>query len=256
MTRVLLTNDDGIDSPGLHALARVARSRDLEVTVAAPHEDRSGTSASLTALQEDGRLVVWPTDIGLPQVRGFSVEATPAFIVHAACAGAFGAVPELVLCGINLGPNVGHAVLHSGTVGAALTAATLGLPAAAFSLTSAQPEQFETASEAAGQVIDHLLHHRDGPAAHIGKAFNVNSPDVPIAEHHGLRNARLAHFGAVQAKIGETGEGYVTMEFNPPEAHPKPDSDAALLSQGWSTVTVLAPPARVEAPGLAPGVAW
>ena len=112
------------------------------------------------------------------------------------------------------------------------------------------------ASEAAGQVIDHLLHHLDGPAAHIGKAFNVNSPDVPIAEHHGLRYARLAHFGAVQAKIGETGEGYVTMEFNPPEAHPKPDSDAALLSQGWSTVTVLAPPARVEAPGLAPGAAW
>ena len=77
--RALVTNDDGVHSPGLHALAQVAVHAGLEVVIAAPHEERSGASASLTALQEDGRLIIHESEThveGVEQVLG--VEASPA----------------------------------------------------------------------------------------------------------------------------------------------------------------------------------
>src|SRR5687768_6804026 len=117
--RVLVTNDDGIDSPGILALARAALEVGLDVTVAAPSWDSSGASASLTAVERDGRFLLSKETLpGLDGVRAFGVEAAPAFIVRAAVRGAFGPEPDLVLSGVNHGPNTGHAVLHSGTVGA------------------------------------------------------------------------------------------------------------------------------------------
>jgi 5'-nucleotidase len=72
--------------------------------------------------------------------------------------------------------------------------------------------------------------------------LNVNVPDVPPDRLRGLRPARLADFGAVQADIGETGEGFVAMTFSEVEADPAPDTDVALLREGWATVTALRAP--------------
>jgi 5'-nucleotidase len=242
--RVLVTNDDGIDSPGLHRLARVAVEAGLEVVVAAPHEEYSGSSASLSALAEGGRLVVH--DRALPGVaaeRVLAVEASPGFIVFAGVRDAFGPRPDLVLSGINRGPNTGTAVLHSGTVGATLTGVTQGVPGLAVSLAGSDPQAWDTAEEAARRALGWLLEHPVGAAV-----VNVNVPDVPPEELRGLRPARLAHFGAVQADVGEVGEGFVTLTFSEVGEDPAPDSDVALLRQGWATVTALSAPC--EAPGV------
>jgi 5'-nucleotidase len=117
MTRVLITNDDGIEAPGLAALAFVARRAGFDVVVAAPSQEMSGMSAALKVERTDGKLPLRRT------AAGFAVDGTPASIVGLAARGAFGEPPDVVLSGINRGANVGIGILHSGTVGAVLTAA-------------------------------------------------------------------------------------------------------------------------------------
>ncbi|MGH9040933.1 MAG: 5'/3'-nucleotidase SurE, partial [Acidimicrobiia bacterium] len=161
--RCLVTNDDGIASPGIAALARVAVGAGLDVVVAAPLRDTSGASASITAVEEEGRFVVEPRSLpGLEGCDVYGVGGLPAFIALTGCRGAFGPVPDVVLSGINHGPNTGFAVLHSGTVGAALTASTHGARAMAVSLHSGAhirvPEHagtphWETAAEIARQLL-------------------------------------------------------------------------------------------------------
>ncbi len=245
--RALLTNDDGIHSAGLRALAAVAVEAGLEVVVAAPHAERSGASASFSALQESGRLIVhdqaWD-DVGVQRATG--VEASPAFIVFAAAHGAFGAPPDLVLSGINHGPNTGQAVLHSGTVGAALTASTQRIGSLAVSMASSEPRHWDTARTVTARALDWLLEH---PQDHV---LNINVPDVPWAELRGLRDAPLASFGAVQADVNEVGTGFVTLTVSEietdSEAGSEADTDADLLADGWATATVLRAPCAV--PGV------
>lgn len=237
--RALVTNDDGIDAAGLRTLAAVAVDAGLDVVIAAPHAEFSGASASLTALGTDGRLLVHDRSIdGLDGVRAVGVEAAPAFITFAAVHGAFGPVPDLVLSGVNHGPNTGHAVLHSGTVGAALTAATQGRRALAVSMASEAPVHLDTAAAVARRALRWLL------AADTGDPFalSVNVPDVALPELRGLRPARLAAFGAVQASVAEVGEGFVTLTIAAVDAVHEPGTDAALLLDGWATATVLVGP--------------
>ena len=244
--RALITNDDGIDSPGLLLLSQIATMAGLEVTVAAPHTERSGSSAALSALEADGRLLVEDRVLpGLPGIQAAAVQASPALIVFVAAHGAFGERPGIVLSGINQGPNTGQAVLHSGTVGAALTAQTHGIPAMAVSLASAEPRHWDTAATAAGQALDWFLRRTD-------KAIvaNVNVPDLPADQLRGLRAARLAPLGAVQATIGKPGRGFIPVTFSEPEQETAADTDLALLHRGWATVTALHGPCEGELPDL------
>lgn len=242
--RVLVTNDDGIDSIGLHLLARVAVAAGLDVTVAAPDEEYSGSSASLTALADGGRLRVHERQIpDLDAGRVLAVEATPGFIAFTGARGAFGDRPDLILSGINKGPNTGHAILHSGTVGATLTGATHGIPGLAISLAAAHPTEWDTAEVVARRALGWLLDHPPGSTV-----LNVNVPNVPPDQLKGLRPARLASFGAVQADVREAGEGFVTLTFSEVPDEPEPDTDVALLREGWATMTALRAPC--EDPGV------
>jgi 5'-nucleotidase len=237
VTLALVTNDDGIDSPGLHALARLAADLGLEVLVAAPTRESSGASASLGAVEKDGRLVVEPREIErLADLRVIAVRAAPAFIVRAALHEAFGPKPDLVLSGINQGANTGHAVLHSGTVGAALTATTYGCSSLAVSLASSGDQcRWATAVAMARPVAEWLL-AADGPAV-----LNLNVPNVAIEAVRGLRQAPLASFGVVQTKVTEVGHGYVHLEYSEIDPLSEPDSDAGLLAHGWAVLTPLNP---------------
>src|SRR5688500_18979300 len=216
--RCLVTNDDGIDSEGLRVLAEVALDAGFEVVVAAPMEEASGASASITAVEEDGHFVVEPRTLpGLEDAcTVLAVGGLQAFFALTGMRGAFGPAPDIVLSGINSGPNTGYAVLHSGTVGAALTASTFGARAMAVSLNnrtrtvsgagvrpSAMKPHWDTAVEVARRVLPSLL---DSAA---GTVLNVNAPNIPLAEVKGLEHARLARFGAVQTNVAERGEGYV-----------------------------------------------
>jgi 5'-nucleotidase len=232
--RALITNDDGIDSEGLRTLAGIAFDAGLEVLVAAPGWDSSGASASLTAVEKEGRFIVHERALeGLDEVRALAVEAAPAFIVWAAVHRAFGDPPDIVLSGVNNGPNTGSAVLHSGTVGAALTASTHGRTAAAFSLGVGGPPQWDTAADVARLVVDWLMAH-DDPVV-----LNVNVPNVPRADLRGITPAALSSVGAVQANVTEVGRGYVKLAYEPLEVHHEPGTDAALLAQNLATVTPL-----------------
>ncbi|EIV92813.1 5'/3'-nucleotidase SurE [Frankia sp. QA3] len=284
--RALITNDDGIDSVGLRTLVRVALAAGLEVTVAAPHTERSGSSASLSALEVGGRLLIESRELdgfnlpvaedtvradlgdavdaacfrdpvlsaeavgGRRPPEAFAVHATPAMIVLVGVRGAFGLPPDVVLSGVNHGPNTGQAVLHSGTVGAALTARSHGVPALALSLASARPTHWETAARVTDQALGWLLTHlTDHSASRTPVVLNVNVPDIAPEQLRGLRPATLASFGAVQAEFGERGEGYITTTFTDINAEAEPGTDVALLRAGWATATALTGPTEASTIG-------
>jgi 5'-nucleotidase len=233
--RALVTNDDGIDSPGIAALASVAVEAGLEAVVAAPSWDSSGAAASLTAVEREGRFVLDRRELAdLRGVEAFAAQAAPAFIVRAGVTGAFGARPDIVLSGINRGPNTGHAVLHSGTVGAALTASTFALPAMAVSLDArASTCYWETATAVARVALRWLLD------AGEPMVLNVNAPNCPLDELRGIRSTRLAAFGAVQTTITEQGAGYVKLAYGEVDADLEPGTDAAALAERVASVTSL-----------------
>lgn len=232
-----MTNDDGVESAGIRALAGVGVAAGLDVVVAAPSWDSSGTSASLTAVEDGGRFLVerrhWDD---LPDVPVHAVEATPAFIARAGLEGAFGDPPDVVLSGINIGQNTGTSVLHSGTVGAVLTASTHRCRGLAVSIAMGGPLRWGTPAHFAGRALEWLLD------AEPGVALNLNVPDVPLDEVRGLARAHLSAAGVVQATITEVGTGWVKMSYVEGDGHLEQGSDAALLAAGYATLTpVLAP---------------
>lgn len=244
--RALITNDDGIQSEGLRCLALAAREAGLDAVVAAPSWDSSGASASLTAVEQDGRLLLDERRLeGLDGTPAFAVEAAPAFIVRAALNGAFGPNPDLVLSGVNLGPNTGHAVLHSGTVGAALTASIHGRPAAAFSIGTGSTVHWDTAAAVASSVIGWMM------AARPSAVLNVNVPNLPEPSLRGFEPARLAPFGAVHTHVTETGKGYVKLAFEEAREEAEAGTDAAFLAEGCACYTPLVAPCERSVKRLA-----
>jgi 5'-nucleotidase len=236
--RALVTNDDGIESPGLHVLARTALAAGLDVVVAAPAEQCSGASASITAVRREGRTVVGRRELpGLPDVPAWAVEAQPGHIVVAALTGWFDPVPDIVLSGANHGANVGRAVLHSGTVGAALTGAVHDVRGLAVSLDVALHPTGERHWEAVEAhfpgVLKLLL---DSPP---GTVLSLNVPDRPVAEHRELRAARLAEFGTVQARVDEVADGSLHLGEIEVGTEPEEGTDSALLAAGHPTLTAL-----------------
>lgn len=125
--KILVTNDDGIESAGLHALVRALVDAGRDVLVVAPDRDMSGSGAAIGQIHVDQHIDAERVDLpGLPGVPAYAVDGPPGLCVLAARLGGFGDPPEVVVSGINPGCNTGRAVLHSGTVGAALTAANFG----------------------------------------------------------------------------------------------------------------------------------
>jgi 5'-nucleotidase len=244
--RAVVSNDDGIASDGLAALAAAAIRAGCTVVVAAPDYDASGSGASLAAVADHGQIAIERRALaGLDGTPAYAVRAQPAYIASSAADGAFGERPDLLLSGINAGPNFGRAILHSGTVGAALTAAVHGIPAAAFSLDLRglpAVAHWETAASVAAEVIPVV---RELPA---GTALNVNVPNVDPGALRGIRRAGLAAFGTVQMGLVEEPGGRLRITRTASQdAGPPPWSDSALLASGYATVTAIQPLAEATA---------
>ncbi|MEU4590525.1 5'/3'-nucleotidase SurE [Micromonospora aurantiaca (nom. illeg.)] len=254
--RVLVTNDDGVHAPGIRALARSAYERGMDVVVAAPEAEASGMSAALSAVTDDGRLVFRETELdGLPGVPAYAVAASPAYIAVLAGLGVFGPVPDLLLSGINRGANAGHAVLHSGTVGAALTAGNNGIRALAVSLDVLTPAAASAGSGGAAiavlDSVDDESRHWSTAAdlaatllpwlagADPGTVLNLNVPDRPADQVAGLRQATLAPFGQVQVSVAERGEGFVRTAVEANAVRAIPGTDIAWLADGYAAVTAI-----------------
>ncbi|MGB5733678.1 MAG: 5'/3'-nucleotidase SurE [Thiohalocapsa sp.] len=177
---ILLSNDDGYRSPGLRILAEEL-ARHGDVTVVAPDRDRSGASNSLTL---DVPIRAERLDNGY-----FRVNGTPTDCVHLAITGLLDREPDLVVAGINHGPNLGDDVIYSGTVAAATEGRFLGLPAIAVSIDSHQPRYLETAALFAGRLVAGLRDADMSPST----ILNVNVPDLPPDQIRGLSATRLGH---------------------------------------------------------------
>ena len=133
--KILVTNDDGIDAPGIQALAAGCHAAGHEPVVVAPSEDMSGAAAAVGRVRVDQRIVTRRVTLAsCPDVPAHAISGPPGLAAMTACLGAFGDPPDAVVSGTNAGPNTGRSILHSGTVGAALTAATFGVSALAVSI--------------------------------------------------------------------------------------------------------------------------
>src|SRR5512146_861692 len=172
--RILLTNDDGIGTPGLQALEQSMTSLG-EVTVVAPDGERSGSSQSLTLHQ--------PLRVRTIDERHYAVRGTPADAVILAIYQVLGEKPDIVVSGINPGGNLGENLIYSGTVAAAQEAALHGVPSFAVSRLGRELHGFEDAAAFAVKMAQKILAEGLPP----GVALNVN---VPRGEIRGVRLTR------------------------------------------------------------------
>ena len=234
MTRILVTNDDGVDAPGIHVMARALADAGHDVLVVAPASDRSGSGAAINLIHADQQVDTTRVEIpGSEDIAAFALDGPPGLCVCAARLGAFGDAPAVVVSGINPGCNSGRAILHSGTVGAALTAQSFGASALAVSVDTSDPWRFDTAARVALDVLPMLL---DAPARSV---LNLNVPARAYDDVLGVRWARLAAFGSVRAAVADAGDSGVQFELRATGVQPPPDSDQGLVNEGYASLTTI-----------------
>lgn len=232
VTRVLVTNDDGIDSPGIIRLVEALVAAGFDVTVAAPSTNWSGAGTSIGRF--DPRTGIPLRRVALDGARAYSIDGPPGLAVMAAALGAFGEPFGVVVSGINAGINTGHSVIHSGTVGAALTARTFGAHGVAVSLAPSDPWHWDTAAAIGAAATSWITAAEREPTA-----INVNVPSVPLDQVLGLRRSELDDFGYFRVAIAD--EGNEKLEFEVLQDHDvAPEgSDTWLLGRGYATITAL-----------------
>ncbi len=175
--RILLSNDDGVFAEGLACLyEQLAKKHD--VTVIAPDRNCSGASNALSLRS--------PLRISKMKNGFYSVNGTPSDCVHVGVNKFMSEDPELVVSGINHGPNLGDDVIYSGTVAAATEGRYMGLPAIAVSLTNYKGTHFESAAKVVDEIVDHLPGH----PLPTDQILNVNVPDLPYEQIAGIEVTR------------------------------------------------------------------
>ena len=247
----MVTNDDGIDSVGLHVLARAMR-RHGDVVVVAPDREYSGASAAFGALH-----LIQP-EVHEARVDGidtsWAVSGPPALCVMFARLGAFGAPFDLVVSGINPGANVGRSVYHSGTIGATLTARNGGIPGVAVSQAVSGfgvegqgwddmliGQKWETAAAVTDAVVAGLI--ADWPVDPV--VININVPNVDVADLRGWRRATVgqepprAMAGVtLEPKEGHHGSFYARMSWGEAVELP-PHTDGGAVERGEVAISYL-----------------
>jgi len=248
---ILVTNDDGVDAPGIRVLAAALAAAGHDVLVVAPADDRSGSGAAIGKLYRDRPQPVVPHRWEeFPEIRVFAIDAPPGTAVLAACLGAFGDVPDLVAAGINPGANTGHLVIHSGTVGAALTAAGFDVPALAVSMRWSTTDEYhwETAAAFAVAAVDWVA----TPDA-VPRVVNINVPNVPLGEVLGVQETELAPHGEVWVASADASSGDLNLNVKG-RADAAPGTDVAAVASGYVSVTPLRSVVRSEATGAATAI--
>jgi len=193
--RVLLSNDDGVHAAGLAALA--AAFADDEVWIVAPDREQSASSHSISLHR--------PLRISEVGPRRFAVDGTPTDAVYMALNLLLkGTRPDVVVSGVNHGPNLGNDVLYSGTVAAAMEGALLGVHALAVSLAAPPPHAFEHAAAFAAALARRLVAHPP-PAPSL---LNVNVPAGPVGGYRFTRLGRRTYGTDVMEKLDPRGRKY------------------------------------------------
>jgi 5'-nucleotidase len=232
--RVLLTNDDGIDAPGIAVLEEVASTIAREVWVVAPEHDQSGTSHSISLHA--------PLRFSQKGPRRFGVTGTPGdCVVMAVRHIMLDAPPTLILSGINRGANLGAETVFSGTVGAAMTGLLLGVPSIALSLAFRDRDavRWDTARALAPSAIARLVETGWNARA----ILNVNFPDVPAEEAGPLTFTRqgvgIVRNINVVPRVDPRGLTYHWLQFHREPFADAEDSETAVVASGRIAVTPL-----------------
>lgn len=239
--RILVTNDDGIDSVGLHILARAMQPFG-DVLIVAPDEEYSGAGAAI------GAIWMMTPEVHTGHVEGietaWAVSGPPALCVMFARLGAFGPPPDLIVSGINPGANVGRSVYHSGTVGAAVTGRNGGISGVAVSQAvtgfgvegqgweeALVNQKWDTAATVAANVVETLVAE---PPAESG-VLNINVPNLDVAEIKGYRWTEVGHgppramsTAKLEPKPGHADSFRVKMDWGD-ATEPPPNSDTAAV---------------------------
>ncbi len=239
--RILISNDDGILSPGLAALYAVVADMG-EIHVVAPDSPQSAAGHSITLKHP---LVIQPVQVYSPQpFTGSSVNGRPADCVRLAIRNLLPSPPDLVLSGINEGANIGINVFYSGTVAAAAEAAMFGIPAVAFSASMVGGGDFARAAKLCRRVLDSLLDGQSNPPGlGRGDLFNVNIPALTGENPRGLRVVRQSTAGLEDLYypvVDDQGrQSYRLGEAYKFVGGSEEDTDVIRLAEGYVTVTPL-----------------
>jgi 5'-nucleotidase len=235
--KILISNDDGYQAPGIVALYEALKDL-AEVEVVAPEHNNSAKSNALTL---HSPLYVHRAANGFRYVNG-----TPADCVHIALTGLLGYRPDLVVSGINNGANMGDDTVYSGTVGAAMEGYLFGIPAIAFSQTERGWAHLDVAGQKAADLVRLLLPTLapgdDSARRPAPWLLNVNIPCRPAAEIKGFKVARLGRRHAAEQVISQTNPRGDTMYWIGSAGPAKDDADGTdfhATAQGFASITPL-----------------
>lgn len=240
--RILITNDDGINAPGLETLAAIAAEVSGpggEVWTVAPAFEQSGVAHKISYTH--------PTMIAKLGERRFAAEGSPADCVLAGIHDVMAdAPPDLVLSGVNRGNNAGENAVYSGTVGGAMEAALQGVRAIALSQfygpgNARAPDPFEAAAVHGPALVRRLLDRADWAEGDYRLFYNVNFPPVPAAEVRGLRAAAQgmrpsSRFG-VEAQTSPSGRRFLWIMGGRQDERTAEGTDVAVNLDGHVSVT-------------------
>ena len=232
MKRILVTNDDGVHSDGIHALA-AALAPLGDVTIVAPHVEASAIGHALTLRR--------PLRMERLRDRVYEVDGTPTDCVNIALTQLYapsGGAPDLVVSGINKGYNLGDDVTYSGTVSGALEGALLGIPSIAVSLDrTLEPYDFSHAAAAAASLAHAVLDKGLPPQTFL----NINVPTGRPAGTRVTVQGKRNHITVVAERMDPRGRPYYWIEEGENEWEPHDRSDYQAVRDGYVSVTPLQP---------------
>lgn len=236
---MLVTNDDGIDAPGLRAVVAELVAVGHEPFVVAPNKNYSGHSSSI-AVGNDNRRVHYQkrTLSEAPDALAYAIDGPPALCALLGTRGAFGVTPDSCISGINEGYNVGPALRYSGTVGAALSAAHL-VPSIAVSAESdfVEGQELPVRYDTAATVTVALLDKFAGERNHI---LNLNVPALGLDELSGLVSTLPAKTSLFSSQLLTATDSYLDFAYAPvTDREPDVGTDAEVVRRGYVAVTAV-----------------
>ena len=230
---VLLTNDDGILSAGIRAMARALLNAGHRVTLAAPDSERSAVSHMISITRP---LTARPcVTEGAP---GWAIDGTPADCARLGLHLLKDDMPDMCISGINRGPNLGGACIYSGTVNAAMEASMAGCPAIAVSIDSFAPESYENAAAVALKLLDWATGYR----LRRGEILNLNVPagkSIKGIYHTQTLAPEFLSDANYQEFTSNYNQKYYYLDDGANEQYFPPESDLIKCREGWATVSVL-----------------
>ena len=229
--KILVTNDDGIYSPGIYALWDVAKEFG-DVTLVAPNRQRSAVGHAITIANP-----LYVTDIDRGNgFKGYAVSGTPADCVKIGIKKIMKSKPKMVLSGINIGSNLGNNIIYSGTVAAAIEGAVAGIPSIAFSVDTFNTNSFETSKAVVRKIINIYMDN----SLPIGTILNVNVPNCNLGDLKGYKvtvQGKQYFDDNFDERIDPRGRKYYWMIGEMVDNDKKIDCDGIAVKNDYASIT-------------------